>query len=133
MSTIADNSKGGKITKLEAARISMNGGCEMIITDGSKNYPLTNFINGVSKHTRFVPRDDRAKLRKKWILSIKTKGNLFVDSGAILALRSNKSLLPAGVIKSSGNFQRGDAVEIISNDFEKIVQGLSGYSSIEVE
>ena len=132
-STKSENSKGGMITKLEAARISMNGGCEMIITDGSKNYPLTNFINGVSKHTRFVPRDDRAKLRKKWILSIKTKGNLFVDSGAILALRRNKSLLPAGVIKSSGNFQRGDAVEIISNDFEKIGQGLSGYSSVEVE
>ena len=44
----------------------------------------------------------------------------------------NKSLLPAGVVKSSGDFQRGDAVEIISHVSEKIGQGLSAYSSTEV-
>ena len=30
------NSKGGMITKLEAAKIAMNGGCEMIIANGLK-------------------------------------------------------------------------------------------------
>ena len=37
------NSKGGMITKLEAAKIAMNGGCEMIIANGLKNFPLSNF------------------------------------------------------------------------------------------
>ena len=46
---------------------------------------------------------------------------------------NHKSLLPAGVIESFGNFERGDAVEIISNNDDKIGQGLSGYSSFDVQ
>ena len=71
--------------------------------------------------------------RKQWILSIKTKGKLFLDKGAIEAINNHKSLLPAGVIKAIGNFERGDAVEIISENNEKVGQGLSGYSYSEVE
>ena len=129
----SEDSKGGMRTKLEAAKIAMNGGCEMIIADGSKNYPLNNCMNAGSKYTRFVPKNDVATLRKQWILSIKTRGKLFVDNGAKLALESQKSLLPAGVLKSSGNFKRGDAIEIMSIDNEKLGQGLSAYSSAEVE
>ena len=129
--TKSGNSKGGMITKLEAAKIAMNGGCEMIIANGLKKYPLKNLGN--NKFTRFIPKNDVATLRKQWILSIKTKGKLFVDNGATSALKDNKSLLPAGVLNSSGHFQRGDAVEIIAINDGKIGQGLSGYSSIEVE
>ena len=63
----------------------------------------------------------------------KTKGKLKIDRGAIKALINHKSLLPAGVIESFGNFERGDAVEIISNNDDKIGQGLSGYSSFDVQ
>ena len=83
--------------------------------------------------SRLISILSHEKLRKQWILSIKTKGKLFIDPGAILALENNKSLLPAGVLKSSGIFLRGDAVEILSVDNEKIGQGLSGYTSSEVE
>ena len=131
-STKSENSKGGMITKLEAAKIAMNGGCEMIIANGSKHYPLNSFINGGDKYTKFIPENDHTTLRKQWILSIKPKGSVIIDNGAILALKDNKSLLPAGVVKSSGDFQRGDAVEIISHVSEKIGQGLSAYSSTEV-
>ena len=82
---------------------------------------------------RFIPKDDIKTLRKQWILSIKTKGKLFLDKGAIEAINNHKSLLPAGVIKAIGNFERGDAVEIISENNEKVGQGLSGYSYSEVE
>ena len=127
------NSKGGMITKLEAAKIAMNGGCEMIIANGLKNFPLSNFLYDKEKFTRFIPKDDIKTLRKQWILSIKTKGKLFLDKGAIEAINNHKSLLPAGVIKAIGNFERGDAVEIISENNEKVGQGLSGYSYSEVE
>ena len=52
----------------------------------------------------------------------KTKGKLFLDKGAIEALNNHKSLLPAGVIKAIGNFERGDVVEIISENNEKVGQ-----------
>ena len=131
--TNSENSKGGMVTKLDAAKIAMNGGCEMIIANGLYNFPISKFSCENGKYTRFLPKDDVKTLRKQWILSIKTKGKLLIDQGAIKALINHKSLLPAGVIKSFGNFERGDAVEIISNDNEKIGQGLSGYSNFEVQ
>ena len=130
--TTSKNSKGGMITKLEAAKIAMNCGCEMIIANGLNYFPLTNFSCDNGKYTKFLPRNDVKTLRKQWILSIKTKGKLFIDKGAIQALINHKSLLPAGVINSIGNFERGDAVEIISEDNEKVGQGLSGYSNLDV-
>ena len=131
--TTSENSKGGMVTKLEAAKIAMNGGCEMIIANGLKKFPISNFIVETGKYTRFIPKSDVKTLRKQWILSIKTKGKLKIDRGAIKALKNHKSLLPAGVIESFGNFERGDAVEIISNNDDKIGQGLSGYSSFDVQ
>jgi glutamate 5-kinase len=131
--TTSENSKGGMVTKLEAAKIAMNGGCEMIIANGLKKFPISNFIFETGKYTRFIPRSDVKTLRKQWILSIKTKGKLKIDRGAIKALINHKSLLPAGVIESFGSFERGDAVEIISKNNEKIGQGLSGYSSFDVQ
>ena len=131
--TTSENSKGGMVTKLEAAKIAMNGGCEMIIANGLKKFPISNFIVETGKYTRFIPKSDVKTLRKQWILSIKTKGKLKIDRGAIKALINHKSLLPAGVIESFGSFERGDAVEIISKNNEKIGQGLSGYSSFDVQ
>ena len=131
--TTSKNSKGGMVTKLEAAKIAMNGGCEMIIANGLKKFPISNFIFETGKYTRFIPKSDVKTLRKQWILSIKTKGKLKIDRGAIKALINHKSLLPAGVIESFGSFERGDAVEIISKNNEKIGQGLSGYSSFDVQ
>ena len=125
------NSKGGMITKLEAAKIAMNGGCEMIIANGLKNFPLSNFSYKKEKLTRFIPKDDIKTLRKQWILSIKTKGKLFLDKGAIEAINNHKSLLPAGVIKAIGIFERGDAVSILNSKGEVLGLGLCAYSSDE--
>ena len=36
----------------------MNGGCEMIIANGLKNFPLSNFSYEKEKFTRFIPKDD---------------------------------------------------------------------------
>ena len=131
--TTSENSTGGMVTKLQAAKIAMNGGCEMIIANGINKYPLRKFSKNKSKYTRFIPINDIKTLRKQWILSIKTKGKLLIDKGAKQALINHKSLLPAGVINSFGDFKRGDAVEIISENNDKIGQGLSGYSNTDVD
>jgi glutamate 5-kinase len=58
-------------------------------------------------------------------------GRLTIDAGAERALRSGKSLLPAGVRQVSGAFHRGDAVAIIAADGREIARGLSGYDAGE--
>ena len=52
-----------------------------------------------------------------------------VDAGAARALRSGKSLLPAGVTRVEGRFKRGDAVRIVGPDGAEIAIGLIAYDA----
>ncbi|QKC99984.1 glutamate 5-kinase [Mesorhizobium sp. NZP2298] len=50
----ARHSSGGMVTKLMAARIAMDAGCEMAIASGNKSYPLAAIENG-GPSTWFLP------------------------------------------------------------------------------
>ncbi|MEX0281492.1 MAG: glutamate 5-kinase [Arenibacterium sp.] len=123
-------SKGGMKTKLMAARMATGGGCAMAITQGAALNPLRLLENGANA-TWFQPESDPQLARKRWISSMKPKGQITVDAGAARALRSGKSLLPAGVAAVSGSFGRGDPVEITAPDARKLGQGLSRYTGDE--
>jgi glutamate 5-kinase len=69
--------------------------------------------------------------RKQWIAGMKPIGTFIVDQGAVAALRQGKSLLPAGVRRVDGRFQRGDPVTIQTGSGETIGAALTGYSSDE--
>ena len=60
---------------------------------------------------------------------LKPAGTLHVDDGAAKALRGGKSLLPAGVTKVEGQFDRGDAVLVRDAAGAEVARGLSAYSS----
>ena len=67
--------------------------------------------------------------RKRWIAGqLEPKGFLEVDAGAERALFSGKSLLPAGVRKVGGAFERGDAVVIRAADGRELGRGLVAYA-----
>jgi glutamate 5-kinase len=123
-------SKGGMKTKLMAAKIATAGGCTMAITEGSPFNPLKSLENGAPA-TWFTAHLDPQAARKRWIGAMKPRGTITIDAGAARALRGGKSLLPAGIIKVSGTFGRGDPVEIADPDACKIGQGLARYTSAE--
>ncbi|MCF8467415.1 MAG: glutamate 5-kinase [Sneathiella sp.] len=120
---------GGMETKLKAAQIAMAAGCNMFITSGTVMHPLRALEDGANA-TCFVARETPRKARKKWIAaSLSSRGRLIVDKGAEKALKSGKSLLPAGVIKVDGPFERGDLVTVANIDGQELGRGLVAYSS----
>jgi len=122
-------SSGGMVTKLAAARIAMNAGCRMAIADGRRMNPLQAVIDG-AKCSWFLPAAEPKTARKRWIAgTLKPAGTLTVDAGALGALKSGRSLLPAGVIKVEGKFERGDAVLVADAAGNEIARGLSAYSA----
>ena len=54
-----------------------------------------------------------------------------VDHGAAGALARGKSLLPAGVVKVVGEFERGDPVIVAAADGLEIARGLIAYGSAD--
>lgn len=127
--SMTDVGSGGMQTKLMAAEIAMGAGCHLVITNGFKNSPVTELING-AKHTLFIPEENPLSARKHWIASTLTPvGEVTIDAGAAKALQEGNSLLPAGVVEVQGNFERGDSVVVLNSDKEEIAKGLIAYSS----
>ena len=120
---------GGMITKLEAARIAMTAGCSMVICDGRIGRPVNSLLQG-ARNTLFQAEHSPLTARKKWIGGALTpKGRLTVDSGAVGALRRGRSLLPAGVVAASGDFERGDLIAVEDEAGHVVGHGLSAYSA----
>ena len=120
---------GGMVTKLDAARIAMSAGVRMAIVDGTALHPLKNLEEG-ARCTWFIPDANPKTARKRWIASaLKPAGTIFVDDGALNALKSGKSLLPAGVTDVDGEFDRGDAVVVKTTDGREVARGISAYSA----
>ncbi|MBW4708268.1 glutamate 5-kinase [Roseobacter sp. YSTF-M11] len=123
-------SKGGMKTKLMAAKTATAAGCAMAITEGSPNNPLRLLDSG-SPATWFTADTDPRAARKRWIAAMKPKGTVTLDTGAVKALMSGKSLLPAGVAAIDGRFQRGDAVAIADASGHVLGHGLCRYTADE--
>ncbi|MBV8494088.1 MAG: glutamate 5-kinase, partial [Alphaproteobacteria bacterium] len=71
--------------------------------------------------------------RKAWIAAaVNPAGILIVDDGAARALRSGKSLLPAGVVGVEGAFERGDCVVIRTRAGIEAGRGLSAYAAVDI-
>ena len=125
----SQQARGGMRTKLEAGKIATTGGAQMVLASGRVNHPLMAIANG-ARCTWFLTAANPVTARKRWIAgTLEPKGNLTIDAGAVVALRSGKSLLPAGVIRVDGAFARGDAVVIRDADGAEIARGLVAYDA----
>ena len=124
-------SSGGMVTKLAAARIAVGAGCRMAIANGRRLNPLKAIAEG-APCSWFLPAANPLTARKRWIAgSLKPVGALTVDAGALKALMGGRSLLPAGVASVEGEFERGDAVRVLSPDGREVARGLSAYSAAD--
>lgn len=128
---------GGMKSKLEAARTATMAGEAVIIANGRKEGILLKIMNGDEAGTLFVPAaGGKMACRMRWIrFSVKPNGVIFVDKGAQDALLKNgKSLLASGIVKSEGDFVKGDIISVIGRDGgREIGRGLTNYSADEIE
>ncbi|MCK9519011.1 MAG: glutamate 5-kinase [Dehalococcoidia bacterium] len=127
---------GGMVTKLSAARIATQGGVEVAIANGRRPDTLIEIAGGAETGTRFLPAPSgRLESRKRWILgSVTRAGCIVVDDGAVTALQKRgRSLLPAGVTRVEGMFDRGEAVEVRDAKGARVAAGMSNYASNELE
>jgi glutamate 5-kinase len=121
--------RGGMRTKIEAGKIATSAGTHMVIASGHVDHPLQAIVDGAPCSWFLTPANP-VTARKKWIAgSLEPRGALVIDAGAVRALRTGKSLLPAGVIKVEGSFERGDAVLVRGPDGAEVGRGLIAYDA----
>jgi glutamate 5-kinase len=126
-------SRGGMVTKIEAGKIATTAGVHMVIASGRVMNPLKAIADG-GPCTWFLTPANPVTSRKKWIAgSLEPRGAVHIDAGAVQALRTGKSLLPAGVKKIEGDFGRGDAVILRGPDGAEVGRGLVAYDVADAE
>lgn len=133
--TKAENlySSGGMKTKIEAAKICQLSGSYMAIANGNYKNPIKEIFKK-KKCTWFLPKISKLDAKKQWIIgSVAPKGEVIIDHGAVKAIKNGKSLLPAGVKKINGIFEKGDHILVKDQNNIEHARGLTSFSSIEIE
>lgn len=122
---------GGMKTKLKAAEICKEAGCNMIIAGSNVPNVIVDAMNGVEVGTIFLAGVKERK-KSRWIKNAHAKGTLVVDPGAAEKLmKGNVSLLAVGVKDVIGKFERGDVVNIESSG-KVIAKGIPDYDSSDM-
>lgn len=122
---------GGVATKITAARMAAFSGIPTVVTSGASPEAVANAVEGRDGGTWVEPRRDSLPARKLWIaFALPTTGSLTVDPGALDAIRVHgRSLLAVGVTKVTGEFNRGEAVEVLDDAGAVVAKGVSRFTS----
>jgi glutamate 5-kinase len=125
---------GGMVTKLQAADLARRTGATVVIASGSDPDVLLRIARGEAVGTRLTPVVSALESRKRFILAgMRTTRSLQVDDGAVQAILRGSSLLPVGIHKVTGHFERGDTVRIVDPAGKAIAVGLANYSAHDLE
>ena len=127
---------GGMITKIKAAKVCNDFGCDMAIVNGNQQNVLVDLMDGKDVGTYFSRVAGRTlNSRQHWIMyRSMPKGSIIVDDGAKLALINNHtSLLPKGIVDVRGNFLISQIVDIIDLNNILLARGMVNYSSDEIK
>lgn len=126
--------KGGMNSKLNAAQAVIGSGEAMLVAHGRMENILPRLLDGELLGSFFVPTGRKRAGKDRWIGAARPAGMVHVDEGAAIAVREkNRSLLPAGISRVEGTFERGDVVAVVAPDGSTIARGLTNYTSADVE
>jgi glutamate 5-kinase len=125
--------RGGMKTKLTAANWAARSGAATIIAHGRLPQVLERIAGGEALGTLLTPGQGVMAARKRWIAhQLQARGRVYVDAGAAAVLRGKgRSLLPVGVLRVEGDFQRGDLVVCLDPEGREIARGLTNYAADE--
>jgi len=132
---VRQTTKGGIVSKLEAARIAGHSGIPMVIANGTRARVLTDLLAGAPIGTLFVPPKSRLHPRRSRIAFAlrQPKGRIVIDAGAADAIvAKGRSLLASGVTGVEGEFAAGDFVSVTDPAGSELARGVSNYASSEL-
>jgi glutamate 5-kinase len=125
---------GGMATKLAAAKKVGKSGVPTIMVNGRTPGILEKALAGDEVGTLFLPAREILNRRKHWIAyTLRPTGRIVVDAGALKVLsQQGRSLLPSGIIRVEGEFERGACVRVCGPDGGEFARGIVDYSFGEI-
>ena len=131
--------RGGMLTKTNIARKIADEGITVIIANGKRDNILVDLLKkpDTTLCTRFIPSNEGVSSVKKWIAHSEgfAKGELHINECAAKVLKGKKavSILPIGITRIEGDFEKDDIVRIIDHKGHQIGVGKTSFESSEAK
>jgi len=125
--------RGGMLTKVRAAARAARSGTVTLIASGHEDNILQRLAADEVLGTRLTPARGAVAARKQWLAGqLNVRGRVLLDAGAVSVLReAGSSLLPVGVTRIEGEFDRGDLVACVGPDGGEVARGLVNYKAAD--
>ncbi len=129
--------RGGMLTKTNIARKAADEGITVIIANGKRDNILVDLWQRPCETlcTRFIPSPEPVSSVKKWIAHSEgfAKGEIHINEHATEILNSDKavSILPVGITRIEGEFEKDDIVRIIDYRGNAVGVGKAGCGSAQ--
>lgn len=125
--------RGGMVTKARMAHKLAKVGVTVHIANGKKDDILLDVLAGKATNTKFAPHKTASNL-KRWVANAEglARSLVYINPGAhdvLLSPGKAVSLLPVGVTKIEGTFEKGDVVRIVTEKGHTIGMGITKYGS----
>lgn len=131
-SSNASEGRGGMASKLDAAVRATKRGVPVVIATSHDPEVLDQVLMGKDVGTLVLPRGAKLPSRKHWIAyTLRPRGSVLIDAGAVAALRRGASLLAAGVLGVRGELDPGDAATLLGPDGD-VGRGLVRYGTADI-
>lgn len=124
--------RGGMRTKFTIAKKLSAQGIVTHIAGGRNKDILEKIVSGAEVGTRFIPAKKLSSIKRRIAFSEGlAKGAVQVNecTEEIISSRKTISLLPIGVVKIVGTFEKGDVIEIRNEKDQRLGFGIAQYSS----
>jgi glutamate 5-kinase len=124
--------RGGIQSKIKAAEIATSCGIPVVMANSATENVIVDILAGNDVGTYFKAQTPMTAV-KRWIAyGAAVKGTIIVNAGAKKAILLGSSLLPVGITKVVGTFNKADVVSLEDEDHCEFARGNPNFSSAEL-
>lgn len=126
---------GGMTTKLMAANMAQEAGCNTYIAKGEADRPISSVLDDDRRCTRFPAHDVPVSGWQSWIANrLQMAGSLVVSDRLANELGQDdaRSIMRGDIQSIDGDFTRGDVLHIYDTNGAERARGLTNFTSEEL-
>jgi glutamate 5-kinase len=130
---VSDLGSGGMLTKIQAANMAQNAGCETLIGNGEAEQPVRSLLDGRRAHTKCLALTEPASAWTAWLTDrLQMAGCVTISKDSATALcRGERGVDRHDILSVQGTFGRGDVIHVYDEDGVERARGLANFTAEE--
>ncbi|MEL6246340.1 MAG: glutamate 5-kinase, partial [Pseudomonadota bacterium] len=130
---VSNLGSGGMLTKMQAANMAQNAGCDTLIGNGEAENPVSSLLDGTRRHTKCVALTEPVSAWTAWLTDrLQMAGSVVLAKESADALcRAERGVRREDIQSVQGTFVRGDVIHVYDDDGNERARGLANFTAEE--